>query len=74
MLNPDGVSRGYYRLDTMAYNLNRYYLAPTKQQQPTIWATKKIVQYWHGLGNLFCFIDFHAHATKKGVFMFGNNL
>ena len=30
ILNPDGVARGYYRLDTMAYNLNRYYLNPSK--------------------------------------------
>ena len=30
VLNPDGVARGYYRLDTMAYNLNRYYINPNK--------------------------------------------
>ncbi len=30
ILNPDGVARGYYRLDTMAYNLNRYYTNPIK--------------------------------------------
>jgi hypothetical protein len=29
MLNPDGVYRGYYRLDTFAQNLNRYYIDPT---------------------------------------------
>ncbi len=29
ILNPDGVSRGYYRLDTKNQNLNRYYLDPT---------------------------------------------
>jgi len=29
MLNPDGVYRGYYRLDTLAQNLNRYYVNPT---------------------------------------------
>ena len=43
MLNPDGVSRGYYRLDTMACNLNRMYLNPSKTDNPTIWATRKAV-------------------------------
>lgn len=29
ILNPDGVYRGYYRLDTEGQNLNRYYANPT---------------------------------------------
>ena len=28
-LNPDGVYRGYFRLDTLAQNLNRYYSDPS---------------------------------------------
>ena len=43
MLNPDGVSRGYYRLDTCGVNLNRMYLNPSKTEHPTIWATRKAV-------------------------------
>jgi cytosolic carboxypeptidase protein 5 len=43
MLNPDGVSRGYYRMDTKAYNLNRYYMNPEKQHHPTIWSIKKLI-------------------------------
>jgi murein tripeptide amidase MpaA len=29
LLNPDGVYRGYYRLDTKGHNLNRYYDNPS---------------------------------------------
>lgn len=31
MLNPDGVYRGYWRLDTLAQNLNRYYTNPSAE-------------------------------------------
>ena len=44
MLNPDGVYRGYFRLDTLAQNLNRYYLDPDPIKQPTIWAVKKVIE------------------------------
>lgn len=43
MLNPDGVYRGYYRVDTLAQNLNRYYIDPSPINQPTIWAVKKAI-------------------------------
>ena len=75
MLNPDGVSRGYYRLDTMACNLNRMYLNPSKADNPTIWATRKaVVQQAEQYKCLKVFLDFHAHASKRGGFMFGNHI
>ena len=43
-LNPDGVYRGYFRLDTLAQNLNRYYTNPTSDKQPTIWAVKAAIE------------------------------
>jgi murein tripeptide amidase MpaA len=36
MLNPDGVYRGYYRLDTQGQNLNRHYANP----DPVIFSLK----------------------------------
>lgn len=75
ILNPDGVARGYYRLDTLGQNLNRFYNCATKRDQPTVWAAKAaVVQCSQEYQNLEVYIDFHAHASKKGVFMFGNSL
>ena len=75
ILNPDGCSRGYYRLDSAAYNLNRFYLNPSKQDHPTIWAAKKaIIQQSEQYQGLLMYVDFHAHASKKGGFMFGNHM
>jgi murein tripeptide amidase MpaA len=42
-LNPDGVYRGYWRLDTLAQNLNRFYSNPSPEKQPTIYGVKKVI-------------------------------
>ncbi|XP_011500290.1 PREDICTED: cytosolic carboxypeptidase-like protein 5 [Ceratosolen solmsi marchali] len=47
MLNPDGVSHGYYRMDTKGVNLNRLYLNPSKSEHPTIYAAKTLLRYYH---------------------------
>jgi murein tripeptide amidase MpaA len=72
MLNPDGVARGYWRFDTLGLNLNRYYIQPTEEEHPTIWAVKNAVL--DSSNRLKMYVDFHAHCTKKGFFIFGNTL
>lgn len=43
-LNPDGVFNGSYRTDSLGQNLNRVYLAPTQERQPTIFAVRKLLR------------------------------
>lgn len=74
MLNPDGVARGYWRFDTLGLNLNRYYSDPVPEIHPTIWAAKNAVLEENRQGNLKMYVDFHAHCTKRGCFIFGNTL
>lgn len=74
ILNPDGVYRGYWRLDTLAQNLNRYYTNPTQEQHPTIHGVKKLIVQQHEYKRLDVYVDLHAHASKRGCFMFGNSL
>ncbi|XP_012142066.1 cytosolic carboxypeptidase-like protein 5 isoform X2 [Megachile rotundata] len=47
MLNPDGVARGHYRMDTRGINLNRVYLNPSLKDHPTIYAARNLIRYYH---------------------------
>jgi cytosolic carboxypeptidase protein 5 len=74
MLNPDGVSRGQYRLDAIGQNLNRFYIQPSPTLQPTIYATKMLIIQQSNFKQLSAYIDLHGHACKKSCFIYGNAL
>ena len=75
MLNPDGVSRGYWRRDILGTDLNRVYENPSRELHPTIYATRNEIMkvFNQGPFQLALYVDFHAHSTKSGAFMFGNS-
>jgi len=72
MINPDGVFRGCYRSDTLGANLNRYYDEPDEKLHPTIFAAKELMLQLTNRGVLKNYIDLHAHATRRGCFLYGN--
>lgn len=69
VVNLDGVARGQWRFDTNGQNLNRKFDTPSIQQEPTVLATKEAVLKED---NLKMYMDFHAHKTKRGCFIYGN--
>ncbi|GLI63696.1 hypothetical protein VaNZ11_006745 [Volvox africanus] len=75
IVNPDGVAVGNYRTDTLGQNLNRFYTGvPDESTQPSVYAIKTLLMHYAQQGILEYYIDLHAHANKKGVFIYGNTL
>ena len=72
MLNPDGVFRGYYRLDTNGKNLNRVYHSSYYVKYPAIFALKRVINYLKEENRLLSYFDLHAHNIIDKSFLFGN--
>ena len=60
-------------MDTNGINLNRCYINPSPKNHSPIYAIKKIITHFHSKGKYFGFLDLHAHAARKGVFIYGNS-
>lgn len=59
-------------MDQLGQNLNRFYTDPDPQKQPSIFALKSIIDYYAAEGKLAMYLDLHAHASKRGCFIYGN--
>ena len=73
MLNPDGVINGNYRCSLAGCDLNRRWKFPSKQLQPTVYHTKRLLKKVHLERTCVLYCDLHGHSRKPNVFMYGCN-
>ncbi|XP_072004636.1 cytosolic carboxypeptidase 4 isoform X2 [Engystomops pustulosus] len=72
MLNPDGVINGNHRCSLSGEDLNRQWLSPKSNLQPTIYHVKGLLYYLNSIGRTpLVFCDYHGHSQRKNVFFYG---
>ena len=74
IINVDGVSNGYFRLDQDGFNLNRCYLNPNQKINPENFAITKLFYFYASKFKVRYYFDLHADMNTRGVYTFGNAL
>lgn len=59
-------------MDQFGNNLNRHYLNPDPYTHASIFAVKSLLEYYNNTSNIAMYLDLHAHASKRGCFIYGN--
>jgi len=57
---------------TLGADLNRSYADPTHDESPSTFATMAVARQLHGRKELYAYVDAHAHANKRGCFLYAN--
>ena len=74
IINVDGVSNGYFRLDQDGFNLNRCYLNPNQKINPENYAITRLFYFYSSKYKVRYYFDLHADMNTRGVYTFGNAL
>ena len=74
IINVDGVSNGYFRLEQDGFNLNRCYLNPNQKINPENYAITKLFYFYSSKYKIRYYFDLHADMNTRGVYTFGNAL
>jgi hypothetical protein len=69
MLNPDGVYRGHYRLDSLGYDENRVYNRLVKY--PKFNGPLAVLETCKNY-DVRLYLDLHAHSVLTNSFIFSN--
>lgn len=74
MMNPDGVVRGHYRLDSNGFDLNRMYRCAESNRElfPSIAALMTLARYLDSEKRLHAYFDLHATVYNHSSFCYAN--
>ena len=70
MLNPDGVIRGNFRMNSVGKDLNRMWTEENEENSPSVFYCHKMIQKTLNSRNIYFFCDFHGHSSKNNFFLY----
>ena len=70
MLNPDGVIRGNFRMNSVGKDLNRMWMEKNEDNSPSVFYCHKMIQKTLNSRNIHFFCDFHGHSSKNNFFLY----
>jgi len=71
MINPDGVAAGHARSDASGREFSRAWSSPSKEAEPSIFHTKRLLRRLLNQGRLAAVVEVAAHSRKPGSFFYG---
>ena len=70
MLNPDGVIRGNFRMNSEGKDLNRMWTEENEEIAPSVCFCHQMIRKTLNSRDIYFFCDFHGHSNKYNFFLY----